>query len=48
MDKLYDYEVVEVFLLGSNEHYLEVELGPRGQYLLNLPPDVNLVNNQHT
>lgn len=34
MDKLYDYEVVEVFLLGSNEHYLEVELGPRGQYLV--------------
>ena len=34
MDKLYNYEVVEVFLLGENEHYLEIELGPRGQYLV--------------
>ena len=34
MDKLYDYEVVEVFLLGENEHYLEIELGPKSQYLV--------------
>jgi len=34
MDKLWEYEVVEVFLLGSDDHYLEIELGPRGQYLL--------------
>lgn len=34
MDKLWEYEVVEVFLLGSDEHYLEIEFGPRGQYLL--------------
>lgn len=34
MDKLYNYEVVEVFLLGENDHYLEVELGPKGQYLV--------------
>lgn len=34
MDKLYNYEVVEVFLLGENDHYLEIELGPRGQYLV--------------
>lgn len=34
-DKLYEYEVVELFLLNSqNEHYLEIELAPRGQYLL--------------
>ncbi|KAH9419954.1 hypothetical protein DERP_001787 [Dermatophagoides pteronyssinus] len=34
-DKLYNYEVVELFLLNSNnEHYLEIELAPRGQYLL--------------
>lgn len=30
MDKLYNYEVVEVFLLGENDQYLEIELGPRG------------------
>lgn len=34
MDKLYNYEVVEVFLLGEHEHYLEIELGPKGQYLV--------------
>ncbi len=34
MDKLWDYEVAEVFLLGSDDHYLEIELGPKGQYLL--------------
>jgi len=34
MDGLWDYEVVEVFLLGPNDHYLEIELSPKGQYLL--------------
>jgi len=34
MDKLWEYEVVEVFLLGSDENYLEIEFGPKGQYLL--------------
>lgn len=34
MDKLWEFEVVEVFLLGSDEHYLEIEFGPKGQYLL--------------
>jgi len=33
-DKLYDFEVVEVFLLGEDDRYLEVELGPKGQYLV--------------
>lgn len=31
-DRLWEYEVVEVFLLGSSG-YLEVELGPHGHYL---------------
>lgn len=31
-DRLWEYEVVEVFLLGSGG-YLEVELGPHGHYL---------------
>lgn len=34
MDDLFNYEVVEVFLLGKDEQYLEVELGPFGQYLV--------------
>lgn len=34
MDKLWDYEVVEVFLLGSDDYYLEIEFSPKGQYLL--------------
>jgi len=31
-DGLWDYEVVEVFLLGT-ERYLEIELSPHGHYL---------------
>ena len=31
---LWEYEVVEVFLLGDDERYLEVELGPHGHYLV--------------
>ena len=31
---LWEYEVVEFFLLGSHEHYLEIELGPHGHYLV--------------
>lgn len=34
MDKLWEYEVVEVFLLGSDDYYLEIEFSPTGQYLL--------------
>lgn len=33
-DGLWDFEVVEVFLLGSNNNYLEIELGPHGHYLV--------------
>lgn len=33
--KLYDFEVVEIFLLNDRtKNYLEIELGPKGQYLL--------------
>lgn len=32
--KLWEYEVVEVFFLGKDERYLEVELCPHGQHLL--------------
>ncbi len=31
---LWDFEVVELFLSGADEHYLEVELGPRGHHLV--------------
>jgi hypothetical protein len=31
---LWDYEVVEVFLLGREERYLEVEMGPLGHHLV--------------
>jgi hypothetical protein len=31
---LWSYEVVECFLVGEDERYLEVELGPHGHYLL--------------
>lgn len=31
---LWGFEVVELFLLGADERYLEVEVGPRGHHLL--------------
>jgi hypothetical protein len=33
-DELWNYEVVELFLLGRDDHYLEIELGPHGHYLV--------------
>jgi hypothetical protein len=33
LEGLWEYEVVELFLLGSNDRYLEIELGPRGHHL---------------
>ena len=33
-DRLWEYEVVELFLLGRDDHYLEIELGPHGHYLV--------------
>eukprot|EP00052_Salpingoeca_macrocollata_P017727 m.145047 g.145047 ORF g.145047 m.145047 type:complete len:193 (-) comp20482_c1_seq4:36-614(-) len=32
--QLWDYEVVEMFFLGAEERYLEVEFGPHGHHLL--------------
>ncbi|CAG7816152.1 unnamed protein product [Allacma fusca] len=34
MAKLWDYEVVEVFFLADDNKYLEIELAPKGQYLI--------------
>ena len=33
VDRLWDFEVVELFLLGDDERYLEIELGPHGHFL---------------
>ena len=33
-DGLWEYEVVEVFLLGKNGHYTEIELAPTGHHLV--------------
>ena len=32
-DGLWEFEVAELFLLGAEQHYLEIELGPFGHYL---------------
>lgn len=32
--KLWEHEVVELFLLGDDDRYLEVELGPHGHHLV--------------
>lgn len=34
VDTLWEYEVVELFLLGADDRYLEVELGPHGHHLV--------------
>jgi hypothetical protein len=34
VQELWEYELVEVFLLGRAGHYLEIELGPHGHYLV--------------
>lgn len=31
---LWEYEVVELFLLGADDRYLEIELSPRGHWLV--------------
>ena len=33
-DKLWDYEVVELFFLGEKEKYLELEFAPGGEHLV--------------
>jgi hypothetical protein len=33
-DRLWEHEVVELFLLGEGERYLEIELGPLGHHLV--------------
>lgn len=33
LDGLWEFEVVELFLLGADERYVELELGPFGHYL---------------
>ena len=32
--QLWEYEVVEIFIVGANGHYLEIECGPHGHYLV--------------
>ena len=34
LDGLWDYEVVEVFLVGAGDEYVEIELGPHGHFLV--------------
>jgi len=33
-DRLWEFEVVELFLLGDDDHYLEIEFSPHGHYLV--------------
>ena len=34
LDRLWEYEVVELFLLAADGRYLEIEMGPHGHYLV--------------
>tara|TARA_B110000037_G_scaffold217573_1_gene278934 strand:- start:20 stop:535 length:516 start_codon:yes stop_codon:yes gene_type:complete len=43
-DGLWEYEVVELFIAGLGDEYLEIELGPHGHYLiLGLKGERNIV-----
>ena len=33
-DKLWEYDVVEIFFVGSDGRYIETEFGPHGHYLI--------------
>lgn len=46
MPGLWEYEVVELFLVGEGGHYLEIELGPHGHYLLLLLSGVRQIKKQ--
>lgn len=48
LDGLWEYEVVELFLLGAAGRYLEVELGPHGHYLVLLMAGVRQVDKRLT
>ena len=45
--KLWEYEVVELFIVGVDGHYTEVEVGPHGHHLvLQLDAPRSIVNHQ--
>ena len=48
LDGLWEYEVVELFLLGGGGHYLEVELGPHCHYLILLLAGIRQVKTRLT
>jgi hypothetical protein len=33
-DRLWEHEVIELFIADGEQHYLEIELGPHGHYLV--------------
>lgn len=45
---LWNHEVVELFLLGQGERYVEIELGPHGHHLLLELSGVRRVVGEHT
>jgi hypothetical protein len=45
-DRLWEYEVVELFVAGADERYLEVELGPYGHQLVLMLEGVRCVRQQ--
>lgn len=46
-DRLWEYEVVELFLVGEGGDYLEIEMGPYGHYLVLKLSDVRCVETAH-
>jgi len=46
VDGLWDYEVVEVFFLGENDEYLEIEVAPSAHYLMLYLAGVRNATNQ--
>ncbi|MDY0162958.1 hypothetical protein [Desulfobotulus sp.] len=46
-ERLWEYEVVEIFLVGADGRYIEIEMGPQGHYLVLFFKDVRCLEKAH-
>jgi hypothetical protein len=47
IDRLWEYEVSELFIAGTGDAYLEIELGPHGHYLVLQLAGIRRVERSH-
>ncbi|MCW7754015.1 hypothetical protein OOT00_08450 [Desulfobotulus sp. H1] len=46
-DRLWEYEVVELFFVSDNGRYMEIEMGPHGHYLVLLLKGIRCLEKAH-